>query len=366
VIDCAGAAACVTSAAALTSTAIMTGGGSQASQTPSATATLNASGNMSLPGTLAVTGHVTLEGVTSTGASGSGLLVFNNGPTFITPALGTPASGTATNETGYLLNNISGATAAGTITEAAANDAVTFAGVETAALHYPYVFQNTVTGGVGNPGVVAIYNAGTNTHQVDLEIVSATGGQGFLLLNTGGAISNGVVSGGSTAFAIPNAGSGGCAIGAISFLGGQSVINLGVPGEIVGTTGSHNAAIVGTSLLASVPCTAATTYRLDFYAIITTAATTSSILGGTTGLTVSYTDATTGAANTCQMPLFLGSTGVMVTTGNGVTTNAIGNFVQGSCVFSAKNATAITYSYGYTSVGGTAMVYETSTTLWQY
>ena len=32
--------------------------------------------------------------------TGSGLLVFNNSPTFITPALGTPASGTLTNCTG--------------------------------------------------------------------------------------------------------------------------------------------------------------------------------------------------------------------------------------------------------------------------
>lgn len=46
------------------------------------------------------TGHPTIEGVTSTGATGTGLLVFGTSPTFITPALGTPSSGTLTNATG--------------------------------------------------------------------------------------------------------------------------------------------------------------------------------------------------------------------------------------------------------------------------
>jgi hypothetical protein len=85
----------VTSAASLTSTAIMTGAALQASQTPSATATLSSGGNMSLPGTLAVTGHLTFEGVTSTGAQGTGALVFATSPTLTTAVLG---SSTATTQ----------------------------------------------------------------------------------------------------------------------------------------------------------------------------------------------------------------------------------------------------------------------------
>lgn len=50
--------------------------------------------------TLAVTGHVTFEGVTSTGATGTGKLVFDTSPTLVTPLLGTPTSGTLTNCTG--------------------------------------------------------------------------------------------------------------------------------------------------------------------------------------------------------------------------------------------------------------------------
>ncbi len=87
----------------LTSGAIVTGGGSQTVQTPAAGASLNASGNMSLPGTLAVTGHTTFEGVTSTGATGSGALVWNVSPALITPNLGTPTALVLTSATGLPL-----------------------------------------------------------------------------------------------------------------------------------------------------------------------------------------------------------------------------------------------------------------------
>lgn len=43
------------------------------------------------------TGHQTIEGVTSTGATGTGKFVFDTSPTFVTPLLGTPASGALTN-----------------------------------------------------------------------------------------------------------------------------------------------------------------------------------------------------------------------------------------------------------------------------
>lgn len=61
--------------------------------------TVNGAGVI-IPGTLSVTGHPTFEGVTSTGATGSGNLVFSTSPTLVAPVLGTPASGVATNLTG--------------------------------------------------------------------------------------------------------------------------------------------------------------------------------------------------------------------------------------------------------------------------
>lgn len=49
------------------------------------------------------TGHLLLEGVTSTGATGTGNLVFSTSPTFTTPALGTPSAAVLTNATGLPL-----------------------------------------------------------------------------------------------------------------------------------------------------------------------------------------------------------------------------------------------------------------------
>lgn len=63
----------------------------------------------------AVTGHLLIEGVTSTGATGTGKFVFDTSPTlasptFTAPVLGTPASGVATNLTGTAASLTSGIT----------------------------------------------------------------------------------------------------------------------------------------------------------------------------------------------------------------------------------------------------------------
>lgn len=73
---------------------------------------------------LAVTGHLLLEGVTSTGATGTGNLVFGTSPTLVTPALGTPASGVATNLTG----TASGLTAGNVTTNANLTGPITSSG----------------------------------------------------------------------------------------------------------------------------------------------------------------------------------------------------------------------------------------------
>lgn len=50
-------------------------------------------------------GHITTEGVTATGATGTGNFVFSSSPTLVSPALGTPASGVLTNTTGLPLTS---------------------------------------------------------------------------------------------------------------------------------------------------------------------------------------------------------------------------------------------------------------------
>ena len=63
---------------------------------------MSSGGNLTIApsgGTTAVTGHVTLEGVTSTGATGTGKLVFDTSPTLVTPVIGA-ATGTSLTATG--------------------------------------------------------------------------------------------------------------------------------------------------------------------------------------------------------------------------------------------------------------------------
>lgn len=87
----------------LNNTALVTGGGLQAVQTPNNSATLDTSGNMLLPGTIGVAGHTTFEGVTSTGATGTGALVYATSPALVTPNIGTPTTAVLTNATGLPL-----------------------------------------------------------------------------------------------------------------------------------------------------------------------------------------------------------------------------------------------------------------------
>jgi hypothetical protein len=61
--------------------------------------TTNIIGNATVGGTLGVTGHVTLEGVTSSGATGTGNIVFSNSPVLTTPNIGTPGFANLSNAT---------------------------------------------------------------------------------------------------------------------------------------------------------------------------------------------------------------------------------------------------------------------------
>jgi len=80
---------------------------------------INAGGNGTFGGTLSVTGHVTVEGVTSTGATGTGKFVFDGSPTLTTPNLGTPSAINLANATGLTAAQIPAAASvvnSGTIT----------------------------------------------------------------------------------------------------------------------------------------------------------------------------------------------------------------------------------------------------------
>ena len=65
--------------------------------------TLDQDKSASFAGALSVTGHTTFEGVTSTGATGTGKLVYDTSPVLTTPNLGTPTALVLTSATGLPL-----------------------------------------------------------------------------------------------------------------------------------------------------------------------------------------------------------------------------------------------------------------------
>jgi hypothetical protein len=109
-------------------------------------------------------------------------------------------------------------------------------------------------------------------------------------------------------------------------------------------------AAIGATLLYTTPNLASPSgegqYRISWSAIVTTAATTSSVLGGTDGFQVQFTDLDTGTVITpLSVPNAL------------ATGNTVGTQLSGEVIINAKRNTAIDVSFGYTSVGATAMVF---------
>lgn len=157
--------------------------------------------------------------------SGSGNVAMTTSPTFTTPILGTPTSGTLTNTTGYLFNNLAAATGTNTInnaanaqewqwntlaagtglllssssTLAASNTNTLFRvnqtganGTSTQTTHSGY-FSNTKTGTSStNIGIYSVASGGTNNWAIWAEgnnrtQVTPSGTiQGFLLYDNGG------------------------------------------------------------------------------------------------------------------------------------------------------------------------------------
>lgn len=102
------------------------------------TATTGTGGTVVLSAAPTLTGHPTIEGVTSTGATGTGNLVYSTSPTLTTPVLGTPTSGTVTNLTGTANININGTVGATTPnTVSATNVNVTGSSIPANGIYLP-------------------------------------------------------------------------------------------------------------------------------------------------------------------------------------------------------------------------------------
>jgi hypothetical protein len=148
-------------------------------------------------------------------------------------------------------------------------------------------------------------------------------------------------SSGSASISAPNA----ILTGLVTTYNNILTVSNGIPSEIVAIDlTAKSAAITATTAYATI---ATGMYRVSWSATITTAASTSSVLGGTNGFQILYTSPTDSVVKT-------------TVAGNSVTSaaNTTGTAVGGTEVVYAKTGTNIQYQYDYTSVGVTAMVYE--------
>lgn len=144
----------------------------------------------------------------------------------------------------------------------------------------------------------------------------------------------------------------------ISLYNGVATVAGGVPAIY----GQSNLVTQGAAISAAALVTPSSTgfYRVSYTAKPTQNPTTSAVLGGTTGFVLAYTDGTDSVAQTLTLTAS-NQSGALVTIGTGntcTTTGCATTISYGSAVIYAKNGVAMTYSYGYSSVGGTPMQFE--------
>ena len=140
--------------------------------------------------------------------------------------------------------------------------------------------------------------------------------------------------------------------GKINTYNGVATVSGGQPAEYATVDAvGQTAAITTTTLYMPV---ATGMYRISVYAKVTTADGASSSLGGSTGLTIGYTDGTDSVAQTTVALLATqAGAAAIVNAGNTTATKLLG-----SVVIFAKTGVAITYAFDYTSGTPATMTYE--------
>lgn len=95
-------------------------------------------------------------------------------------------------------------------------------------------------------------------------------------------------------------------------------------------------------------------FRINVYLKVTRAATTSSTLGGATGVVITYTDGTDSVAQSLTCALATQAGAIAINNAGNATTSKL----VGSVVIFALTGVAIQYAIGYTSSGATTMQFE--------
>ncbi len=129
--------------------------------------------------------------------------------------------------------------------------------------------------------------------------------------------------------------------GALGVISSQSVVNL-----------TGQTAAKASTLLYAVPANGQGHYKVCFDAKVTTAASTSSTLGGTNNFQLLYTD----ADDSVSVTTVAGAT--FDSTTSGLAGNTTQNQESGCLIVDVKASSNINYLFGYTSSGSTAMAYS--------
>lgn len=131
-----------------------------------------------------------------------------------------------------------------------------------------------------------------------------------------------------------------------------ATVSKGIPSILATVDLTGQTAAVATTTLYAVPASGAGVYRVNWYAKVTTAATTSSTLGA---LTITFTDPS-GVAVTMTAAGLTNAGAIATTrTTNSTTNTGVLNGVP--LVINANNSTNIQYAFAYASSGATAMQY---------
>lgn len=264
-----------------------------------------------------------LQGGTGVASStGSVAVVLSNSPTLVTPVLG---AATATSINGLTITSSTGTLTIANGKTHTVNNSITLAGVD----------GKTLT--VNNSLTFAGTDATTMTFpSTSASIARTDAAQTFTGLQT----FSGAISVGTT----------------VSSYNGISTVSNGLPAILAKVDAVTQAAAISGAALYTVPASGAGQYEISWAAVVTQAATTSSTLGGTLGFQVTYTDNDTTASATTPgagAPTAASNLAYSQTNQN----NTVGTQASGVVVVNAKASSSITYSFGYTSSGGTVMQY---------
>lgn len=138
--------------------------------------------------------------------------------------------------------------------------------------------------------------------------------------------------------------------GLVTAYNGITTVSGGHPAEYATVDLTGQVAAITATTAYAVPAAGVGMYRVSFVAKVTTAATTSSVLGGTSGFQVVYTDPDSVVVTT---PI-----GIYNSTGATLALNTTQAVYSGVVIVYAKASTNLQYSMDYTSVGLTPMAFN--------